>query len=120
MTPVERKCLSFLRLQIQQTGDAPSFREIADHLSIRGLSRVHRLLTGLEKSGAIRRDFRKRRAIEIVDQSEISAALNILAPDVRAVVMGVAKAENTPPEIIMAEWIRERAEHERYAEEVSA
>lgn len=75
LTPVQAHCFDFLRHHKDETGVYPSLREIAEHLELRSVGRVHEILTGLEDRGVIKRLDRKARAIEIVEPHEARTVL---------------------------------------------
>jgi len=64
------------------------------------------------------------KSISIIEHGA-GPALAILPRDTRNFVIGFAKAEGKSPEVLMAEWVRERAEEEHklaneFADTVSA
>lgn len=74
LTPRQADALDFIKGYQASNGDvSPSVREIGAGIGIAGLGAVHRLLTGLEERGFIRRLKHHARAIEIVDRRDLSA-----------------------------------------------
>lgn len=67
LTFQQDKLLAFLKKRATESNVSPSFDEMADHLGLGSKSGVHRLITGLEERGHIRRQPHRARAIEIVD-----------------------------------------------------
>ena len=61
------KILAFIRDEIQSKGYPPSVREICTAVGFRSTSTVHTYLSELEKTGQIRRDATKPRALELTD-----------------------------------------------------
>ena len=64
-TAQQLRALTYVSNQVRETGVAPSFDEIREHLGLKSKSGVHRLLTALEERGAIRRLPNRARAVEI-------------------------------------------------------
>src|SRR5207237_3785908 len=56
------------------TGVSPSFDEMKDALNLKSKSGIHRLVSGLEERGFIRRLPHRARALEVVKLPEESAA----------------------------------------------
>ncbi|MEM7709644.1 MAG: transcriptional repressor LexA [Pseudomonadota bacterium] len=66
LTRKQRDLLAFIHKRMQRDGVPPSFDEMKDALSLRSKSGIHRLITGLEERGFIRRLAHRARAIEII------------------------------------------------------
>lgn len=67
LTRKQADALFFIRwFAGRNEGASPSYREIADHLDLKSISGVHRLITALEERGRIRRLPQRARAIEII------------------------------------------------------
>ena len=64
----------FINQRLAATGVAPSFDEMKDALNLRSKSGIHRLISGLEERGFIRRLAHRARALEVVKLPEESAA----------------------------------------------
>lgn len=107
LTAKQSECLAFLKFYIGEHGVAPSLREIADVMHVQSISGVSRMLDCLEERGRIRR-LEKPRGIEILT----GEYLGFLTTDVRASVIEYAKANKILPETVIAERMREWAEHE--------
>lgn len=60
---------NFIKAYKAREGIAPSLREMEDHLQLRSLSGVCRLLKSLEERGAISRMEGRARAIRILDEN---------------------------------------------------
>ncbi len=65
LTPQQKKLLEFLSARAA-VGATPSFEEMMTAMELKSKSGVHRLITGLEERGYIKRLFNKARAIEIL------------------------------------------------------
>ncbi|MEM7489657.1 MAG: transcriptional repressor LexA [Pseudomonadota bacterium] len=74
LTRKQRDLLAFIHKRVQRDGVPPSFDEMKDALSLRSKSGIHRLITGLEERGFIRRLAHRARAIEIIRLPEDMAA----------------------------------------------
>ena len=66
--------LTFIKEEVRSKGYPPSVREIGEAVGLASSSTVHGHLARLESKGLIRRDPTKPRAIEILDQEELSIA----------------------------------------------
>lgn len=117
LTQRQTDCLNFIRNTVAAGGKAPSFNDIKTAMGLANKSSVHRLISGLEDRGYIRRLPGRSRAIAVVDPTERTTFFSMLAPDIRQIISSIASAENTTPEVVMREWVRERAEVLRYVEQ---
>lgn len=69
MTPRQKQLLEFIRAyKAEHSGVSPSILEMMIALGLHSKGGVHRLITGLEQRGLIRRLPYRARAIEIVDR----------------------------------------------------
>lgn len=66
MTRRQKEILDFLDRYIDRKGYAPTIEETAEHFGLRSLATVHKHLTNLQKKGAVRRDWNRSRALELV------------------------------------------------------
>jgi repressor LexA len=66
--------LLFINQRLTATGISPSFDEMKDALNLKSKSGIHRLVSGLEERGFIRRLPHRARALEVVKLPEESAA----------------------------------------------
>lgn len=67
LTDRQQEILDLIRTTVADRGYPPSVREIGDVLGLRSPSTVHSHLSSLVRSGYLRRDPSKPRAIEVVD-----------------------------------------------------
>jgi len=74
LTKKQHELLMFINQRLAATGVAPSFDEMKDALTLRSKSGIHRLISGLEERGFIRRLPHRARALEVVKLPEQSAA----------------------------------------------
>lgn len=80
--------LEFIKEEVRTKGYPPSVREIGEAVGLASSSTVHGHLNRLESKGLIRRDPTKPRAIEILDQDNISKQGVIHVPLVGKVTAG--------------------------------
>jgi len=66
LTKKQHELLSFINARLQESGICPSFDEMKDALGLKSKSGIHRLITGLEERGFIRRLPHRARALEIL------------------------------------------------------
>jgi repressor LexA len=74
LTKKQHELLMFINQRLAATGIAPSFDEMKDALNLRSKSGIHRLISGLEERGFIRRLPHRARALEVIKLAEDSAA----------------------------------------------
>ena len=75
LTKKQRELLLFINQRLTATGVSPSFDEMKDALSLRSKSGIHRLISGLEERGFIRRLPHRARALEVVRLPEETGAV---------------------------------------------
>ncbi len=66
LTKKQHELLLFIHRHLSKNGVSPSFDEMKDALALRSKSGIHRLITGLEERGFIRRLPHRARAVEVV------------------------------------------------------
>ena len=69
LTKKQRELLLFLEERICQSGVTPSFEEMKKKVGLKSKSGIHRLISGLEERGFIKKLPFKARAIEILKSS---------------------------------------------------
>jgi repressor LexA len=74
LTKKQHELLMFINQRLTATGVSPSFDEMKDALTLRSKSGIHRLISGLEERGFIRRLAHRARALEVIKLPEESAA----------------------------------------------
>jgi repressor LexA len=74
LTKKQHELLMFINQRLTATGVSPSFDEMKDALHLRSKSGIHRLISGLEERGFIRRLAHRARALEVIKLPEESAA----------------------------------------------
>src|SRR5215472_7946667 len=74
LTRKQRELLLYINQRLTATGVSPSFDEMKDALHLKSKSGIHRLVSGLEERGFIRRLPHRARALEVVRLPEESAA----------------------------------------------
>lgn len=66
LTRKQHELLLFIQARLREGGISPSFDEMKDALNLRSKSGIHRLITGLEERGFIRRLPHRARALEVL------------------------------------------------------
>jgi repressor LexA len=66
LTKKQHELLAFIQSRLAKNGVSPSFDEMKDALNLKSKSGIHRLITGLEERGFIRRLPHRARALEIL------------------------------------------------------
>jgi len=66
LTRKQHELLMFIHERLEQDGVPPSFDEMKDALALKSKSGIHRLITGLEERGFIRRLPHRARALEVL------------------------------------------------------
>jgi len=74
LTRKQYDLLLFINRRLEENGISPSFEEMKEALGLRSKSGVHRLITGLEERGFIRRLPHRARALEVLKAPEESGA----------------------------------------------
>ena len=66
LTRKQHELLVFIDRRLKETGISPSFDEMKEALDLKSKSGIHRLITGLEERGFIRRLAHRARALEVL------------------------------------------------------
>ena len=66
LTRKQYELLVYIDARLNETGISPSFDEMKDALGLRSKSGIHRLITGLEERGFVRRLPHRARALEVL------------------------------------------------------
>jgi len=66
LTSKQKELLVFISQRLGQDGVPPSFDEMKDALNLKSKSGIHRLITGLEERGFIKRLANRARALEVL------------------------------------------------------
>ncbi len=70
LTRKQHELLLFINRRLAEGGVSPSFEEMKDALHLKSKSGIHRLISGLEERGFIRRLAHRARALEVVKLPE--------------------------------------------------
>ena len=70
LTRKQYELLLFINRRLGENGVSPSFEEMKDALSLKSKSGIHRLISGLEERGFIRRLAHRARALEVIKLPE--------------------------------------------------
>jgi repressor LexA len=85
LTRKQHQLLMFINERLNATGVAPSFDEMKEALGLKSKSGIHRLISGLEERGFIRRLAHRARALEVLrlpeDTGVGAAPSNMEKPD---------------------------------------
>lgn len=84
LTRKQYELLKFIHERLETSGVSPSFDEMKDALNLKSKSGIHRLISGLEERGFIRRLPHRARALEVVKLPENMSAppgANVVRPD---------------------------------------
>jgi repressor LexA len=73
LTKKQHELLLFVNRRLTETGISPSFEEMKEALNLKSKSGIHRLISGLEERGFIRRLAHRTRALEVVKLPEETA-----------------------------------------------
>jgi len=68
LTKRQKGVYDFLKSFIEENGYAPSVKELCDHFGKASLNTMHKHLLTLESKGLIRRDAKKSRSVELVEE----------------------------------------------------
>jgi repressor LexA len=85
LTKKQRELLVFINQRLRATGISPSFDEMKDALNLKSKSGIHRLISGLEERGFIRRLPHRARALEVVklpEEASLAAERGRFSPTV--------------------------------------
>src|SRR3546814_7374987 len=93
LTRKQYELLMYIHECLQRNGIPPSFDEMKDALDLRSKSGIHRLITGLEERGFIRRLPHRARALEILRLPDNMAAER---SEKRGFAPTVIRNESTP------------------------
>lgn len=107
LTRKQYELLIFIDQRLRATGVSPSFDEMKEALDLKSKSGIHRLITGLEERGFIRRLPHRARALEVLKRPENLSAdslaadpeetagfsPNVIKGDFRAALQGAVVAE---------------------------
>src|SRR5579862_9210835 len=74
LTRKQHELLLYINRRLADSGVSPSFEEMKEALGLKSKSGIHRLISGLEERGFIRRLPHRARALEVVKLPEESAA----------------------------------------------
>lgn len=70
LTRKQHELLTFIEGHLKQYGVSPSYDEMKEALNLKSKSGIHRLITGLEERGFIRRLPHKARALEVIKRPQ--------------------------------------------------
>jgi repressor LexA len=74
LTKKQQELLVFINERLAESGVSPSFEEMKEALNLKSKSGIHRLISGLEERGFIRRLAHRARALEVVKLPDAMAS----------------------------------------------
>src|SRR5579859_1548704 len=74
LTKKQHELLVFINERLAESGVSPSFEEMKEALNLKSKSGIHRLISGLEERGFIKRLAHRARALEVVKLPDAFAA----------------------------------------------
>lgn len=107
LTRKQQELLFFINDRLNEGGVSPSFDEMKDALGLKSKSGIHRLITGLEERGFIRRLPHRARALEVLRLPEKPLAKAKPAPAPTAAPIPAPAAEVSPrfkPNVIKGDF----------------
>ena len=105
LTRKQNELLMFINKRLNDDGVSPSFDEMKDALRLKSKSGIHRLITGLEERGFLRRLAHRARALQVIKLPDTAA---MPAPNVMPMLArsGMAEArEGFVPQVIRGERV---------------
>ncbi|WP_119303176.1 LexA family protein [Dongia deserti] len=102
LTRKQRELLKFIQERLGETGISPSFDEMKEALGLKSKSGVHRLITGLEERGFIKRLPHRARALDVVRLPEdqtvkaVQVASRTAVGEERRAALNVIRGDFTP------------------------
>ncbi|PIW29991.1 MAG: repressor LexA [Rhodospirillales bacterium CG15_BIG_FIL_POST_REV_8_21_14_020_66_15] len=97
LTKKQYQLLVFIDKKLNETGVSPSFEEMKEALDLRSKSGIHRLITGLEERGFIRRLPHRARALEVLRLPENMEGAASAPRPAHAPVPAASSATNVIP-----------------------
>src|SRR5438128_1569782 len=106
LTRKQNELLLFINKRLNDAGVSPSFDEMKEALRLKSKSGIHRLITGLEERGFLRRLPHRARALQVLKLPEAAA---LPAPNVTPLLSprrGMAEErEGFVPQIVRGEKV---------------
>lgn len=90
LTTKQRDLLRYIHDKIAENGVCPSFDEMKDALDLKSKSGIHRLITGLEERGFVRRLPNRARALEVIKYPD-DLGVNSTKPSILQNVMNAVE-----------------------------
>ena len=95
LTRKQNELLRFIHDRVRESGVPPSFDEMKEALELKSKSGIHRLITGLEERGFIRRLPNRARALEVIKMPDVAARPRF-SPSVVEGNFGKARSASPP------------------------
>jgi len=97
LTRKQHQLLMFIHERMQNQGVSPSFDEMKDALQLKSKSGIHRLITGLEERGFLRRLPHRARALEILRLPDNIEPVERSRPSFAPRLVDVSEKQYTEP-----------------------
>jgi repressor LexA len=105
LTKKQYELLLFINERLNEQGVSPSFDEMKEALGLRSKSGIHRLITGLEERGFIRRLPHRARALEISRLPDnVSTPIPAVAAKPAAIPAGAPASGGFRPNVIQGDF----------------
>jgi repressor LexA len=98
LTKKQQELLVFINERLAESGVSPSFEEMKEALNLKSKSGIHRLISGLEERGFIRRLAHRARALEVVKLPDA------MAPAASAPAKTAERAGKFSPTVIRGDF----------------
>jgi len=105
LTRKQNELLMFINKRLNDDGVSPSFDEMKEALRLKSKSGIHRLITGLEERGFLRRLPHRARALQVLKLPDAAA---MPAPNVTPLLARAGFAESREgfvPQVIRGESV---------------
>ena len=100
LTKKQKELLDYITLVNKKFGISPSYDEMKDKLKLKSKSGIHRIISGLEERGFIRKLANKARAIEIIQNNKNISPTNEVINKIIEIPLYGKIAAGTPIEAI--------------------
>ena len=103
ITTKQKQLLNFIKETVRCDGVPPSYDEMKDAFGLASKSGIHRLVTGLEERGYLKRLPNKARAIELTDKAAVEFFDGRESHDLLATICSLNGAAEIVPDALKAE-----------------
>lgn len=108
LTRKQYELLMFINRRLNDDGVSPSFDEMKEALKLKSKSGIHRLITGLEERGFLRRLAHRARALQVIKLPEtaalpVSNVTPLFLPETQRAGLREAPREGFTPQLVHGE-----------------